>query len=221
MSVFDSEKMHSAQQANLDALQQISSKMFENVERLSQLQLNALRTLSEEQFNQFNKLLSVRDPQSFTEYQASFTSQSAAQAERLLAFNRQVYELMSSAQADMAQFAERQGEVGTQHVQEMMDQVAKNAPAGAGPAMAVLRSTMDNASSFYKSAQMAMKQAMDMTQQTMASAASMAGQTTQNASQTAEQTANASESAASGPAQAARNAAAKAAEAASSAVKPK
>lgn len=94
MSFFDSEKLQNTQKANLDALQQISGKVFETFGKFSQLQLKALQASTDEHFEGLHKLLSVRDPQSFTRLQASLV-QPTAQAERLQAFNREVYELIS------------------------------------------------------------------------------------------------------------------------------
>ena len=180
MSFFDSEKLQSAQKANLDLLQQISGKVFESVEQLSQLQFKALRASSSEQFDSLRKLLSARDPQAFAELQASLT-QPTAQAERLLEFNREVYDLVSSTQADIAKLAERQVEAGAKHVRELVDVIAKNAPAGAEPAVAALES----AGSVYESAQKAAKQAAEIAENGIAAAASAAGQATREASKTA------------------------------------
>lgn len=130
------EKLQSAQKANLDLLQQISGKVFESVEQLSQLQFKALRASSGEQFDSLRKLLSVRDPQAFAELQASF-AQPVAQAERLLEFNREVYDLVSSTQADIAKLAERQVEAGAPSRCGNCGRHRQNAPAGAEPAAAV------------------------------------------------------------------------------------
>mgnify|MGYP006207540193 CR=1 FL=1 len=67
MSFFNTEKLQTAQKANLDLLQQISGKVFASVEQLSQLQFKALRESTEEQFEGVRKLMAVRDPQGFAE----------------------------------------------------------------------------------------------------------------------------------------------------------
>lgn len=45
MSLFNPEKIQNAQKAQLELLQQISSKMFESVEQLTQLQFKGIRIL--------------------------------------------------------------------------------------------------------------------------------------------------------------------------------
>lgn len=184
MSFFDTEKLYSTQKANLDLLQQISSKVFEGVEQLSQLQLKALRASTDESFDSVRNLLSVRDPQSFADVQASFT-QPAAQAERLLEFNRQVYELISGTQSEIAKLTERQVEAGAKQVQELVEEISKNAPAGAEPVVAVLKSALESAGSVYESAQKAAKQAAEIAETGIASAATAAGQATREATKAA------------------------------------
>lgn len=177
MSFFDTEKLHSTQKTNLDLLQQISSKVFEGAEQLSQLHFKTLRASSNDYFDSFHKLLSARDPQSFAELQASF-AQPSVQAERLLELNRQVYDLISGTQAEIAKLAERQVEAGAKQAQEVVEMIAKNVPAGAEPVVAVLKSALESASSAYESAQKAAKQAAEIAESGIAAAASAAGQAT-------------------------------------------
>lgn len=181
MSYFDTDKLQSAQQANLDVLQQISGKISEGAEQLAQLQFKALRETTDEHFEGLRKLLSARDPQSFADIQTTL-SQPSAQAERLLEFNRQVYELVASTQSEIAKLAERQIEAGTRQVQELVDVIAKNAPAGAEPAVSVLKSALESAGSVYESAQKAAKQVTEIAENGMAAAASAAGQAARESS---------------------------------------
>lgn len=184
MSFFDSEKLQSAQKANLDVLQQISGKVFEAVEQFSHLQLKALRASSDEHFEAFRKLLSVRDPQGFAELQAAF-AQPTAQAECMQAFNREVYELISGTQSEITKLAERQLEAGTKQAQDWVDALSKNAPAGAEPAVAVFKSALANAGSVYESAQKAAKQAAEIAENGLAAATSAASQATREAGKAA------------------------------------
>ncbi|MCW4646453.1 phasin family protein [Pseudomonas aeruginosa] len=184
MSLFDTEKLNDAQKANLDLLQQISGKLFEGVEQLGQLQFKALRASTDAQFDSLRKLSLARDPQGFVDWQASF-AQPTAQAERVLEFNRQVYELVSGTQAEIAKLAERQVEASARQVQESVEVVAKNAPAGAEPAVAVLKSALETAGNIYESAQKAAKQAAEIAENGIAAAASAAGQATREAGKTA------------------------------------
>lgn len=179
MSLFDTEKFTSAQKLNLDLLQQVTSKLFEGTEQLGQLQLKTLRATTEAQFDSLRKLAAARDPQAFVEWQATFAQ--SAQAEGALEFNRQVYELISGTQAEIAKLAERQVEAGAKQVQELVEVIAKSAPAGSEPVVEALKSALETAGSVYESAQKAAKQAAEIAESGIAAAASAAGQATREA----------------------------------------
>ena len=180
MSLFDTGKLTSAQKANVDLLQQVAGKLFEGAEQLSQLQIKTLRATSDAQFDSLRGLAAARDPQAFVEWQASF-AQPTAQAERLLEYNRQVYELISGTQTEIAKLDERQVEAATKQVQELVEVVAKNAPAGSEPVVAIFKSALETAGSVYDSAQKAAKQAAEIAENGIAAAASAAGQATREA----------------------------------------
>jgi phasin family protein len=176
MSFFNSEKLQDAQKANLDLLQQISGKIFSSVEQLSQLQFKTLQASTEEQFDGFRKLLAVRDPQGFAELQASFT-QPNVQAERLANFNRQVQALIVDTHSEIAKLTSRQIEAGNQQVQEFVEVISKNAPAGSEPVVAGFKSSLANAGAVFESAQKAVKQAADVAQSGFDAATAAAGKT--------------------------------------------
>lgn len=180
MSFFDSEKLQADQKANLDLLEQVNGKVLKGVEQLSQLQLAAMRAVSEEGFDSARKLFSARDPQSFSAAFGSFANP-AQQAERLLEFNRKVYDLISATQADIAKLGERQAAQSTQQMQDLVAEIAKNAPAGTESAVAMLKSAVEGAGSVYESAQKTAKQAAEMAESGLAAAASAAGQATREA----------------------------------------
>ena len=173
MSFFNPEKLQTVQKANLDLLQQISGKVFASVEQLSQLQFKALRESTEEQFEGVRKLLAVRDPQGFADLQASF-SQPGAQTERLAEFNRQVQALIVGTHSDIAQLTSNQVEAGTAQVQEFVEEISKNAPAGSEPVVAAFKSGLANAGTVFENAQKTAKQATEAAQGNFDSASAAA-----------------------------------------------
>jgi len=181
MSFFDLEKLESASKSNLDAVQKLSSKIFESAEELSKLQFKALRATADDNFESFRKLLSVRDPQAFLELQASFFKPNE-QAERFVEFSRQTYDLISRFQAEVTKLTERQIEIGTQQAQEIVEEICKNAPASAEPVVSVFKSAVEGAGNVYESAQKAAKQASEIAASGIEAAAHAAGQATAQAS---------------------------------------
>jgi phasin family protein len=184
MNFFDSEKFQAAQKSNLDLLQQMNTKFLKGLEQLSHLQIATLRSASEQTFENASKLLAARDPQSFSSVISSI-AHPAQHAERMMEFNRQVYDLISSTQADLAKLGERQATRNAQQVQELVDEIAKNAPAGSESAVAVLKSAVETAGNVIESAQKTAKQAAEIAENGLAAAASAAGQATREATKAA------------------------------------
>jgi len=184
MTFFDSEKLQATQKANLDLLQQVNSKVLKGFEQLSHLQLATLRSVSEESFEGAGKLLAARDPQSFTSVFGALANP-AHQAERMMDFSRKVYELISSTQADIAKLGEHQAARNAQQVQELVEEFAKNAPAGSESAVAVLKSAVEAAGNVYETAQKTAKQAAEFAENGLAAAATAAGQATRDATKAA------------------------------------
>jgi len=180
MSLFNSEKIQNAQKAQLEMLQKISSRVFESVEQLTQLQLKSLRAASGEQFESLQSMLTITDPKDLASLQTALP-QPAAQAERLMEFNREVYELISKTQADIAKLAESQVDATSQQTQELIETLSKNAPAGAEPAVAMFKTALETVGSTYDSVQKAAKQASEMAEEGIAAAASAAGKATATA----------------------------------------
>jgi len=180
MSFFETEKLTETQKSGIELLQQISTKLLDSADELGKLQFQALRASAEAQFDSLKKLAEVRDPQGFMDWQSSF-AQPAARAEHLLDFNRQVYDLISKTQAEITKLAERQVEDGTKRVQELVEKFAKNAPAGAEPVVAALRSAVETAGNVYESTQKTAKQVAEIAENGIAAAASAANQATRNA----------------------------------------
>jgi phasin family protein len=119
------------------------------------------------------KLLAVRDPQGFADLQASF-SQPNAQTERLAEFNRQVQALIVGTHSDIAQLTSNQVEAGTAQVQEFVEEISKNAPAGSEPVVAAFKSGLANAGTVFESAQKTAKQATEAAQGNFDSASAAA-----------------------------------------------
>ncbi len=177
MTLFNSKKLQVTQKAQLDLLQQISSKVFESVEQLTQLQLKNLRAASGDQFENLSALLSVSNPQDFAKLQTAFT-QPSVQAERLAEFNREVYELISSTHAEITKLAESQAHATTEQTQEMIETLVKNAPAGAEPAVAMFKTALESVGTTYEGVQKAAQHASKMAEEGIVSAASAAAQAT-------------------------------------------
>ena len=169
MSFFDIEKIQSTQTANLELLKQLNTKLFEGVEQLTALQMQALRAASEENFEVCTKLMAVRDLQGLTALQSTLP-QPMAQAEKLMEMNRKVYELFSSMQSDLVKAGETQMAAGSKQVQDAVEVITSNAPAGSEPVVAVLKTAIDSTNTMIESAKQAAKQAVEAAESSMTAA---------------------------------------------------
>ncbi|RQR53989.1 phasin family protein [Burkholderia sp. Bp9126] len=159
MSLLTPEQIAAAQKANLESLFGLTTKAFEGVEKLIELNLQVVKsTLAESQENA-QRLLSVKDAQELIALQ---TSLAQPVAEKVLSYGRHVYEIASATQAEFAKVAEAQFEEQNKKVQALVDNVAKNAPAGSETAVAALKSALNAANTTYETVQKAAKQAVEI-----------------------------------------------------------
>ncbi len=171
MSLLTPEQIAAAQKANIESLFGLTTKAFEGVEKLIELNLQVVKsTLAESQEN-VQRALSVKDAQELLALQASLTQPIA---EKVLAYGRHVYEIASATQAEFAKVAEAQYEEQNRKVQALVDNVAKNAPAGSETAVAALKSAINAANTTYETVQKAAKQAVEIAETNFNAAAAVA-----------------------------------------------
>ncbi|UQN51501.1 phasin family protein [Burkholderia multivorans] len=171
MSLLTPEQIAAAQKASLESLFGLTTKAFEGVEKLIELNLQVVKsTLAEGQENA-QRLLSVKDAQELIALQASLTQ---PVAEKVLSYGRHLYEIASATQAEFAKVAEAQFEEQNRKVQALVDNVAKNAPAGSETAVAALKSALNAANTTYETVQKATKQAVEIAETNFNAAAAVA-----------------------------------------------
>ncbi|MBR8082704.1 phasin family protein [Burkholderia vietnamiensis] len=171
MSLLAPEQIAAAQKANLESLFGLTTKAFEGVEKLIELNLQVVKsTLTESQENA-QRLLSVKDAQELIALQASL---SQPVAEKVLSYSRHLYEIASATQAEFAKVAEAQFDEQNKKVQALVDNVAKNAPAGSETAVAALKSALNAANTTYETVQKAAKQAVEIAETNFNAAAAVA-----------------------------------------------
>lgn len=159
MTLLTPEQFAAAQKANLETLFGLTAKAFEGVEKLVELNLQVVKsTLAESQENA-QRALSVKDAQELLALQASLAQ---PVAEKALSYGRHVYEIASATQAEFARVAEAQYEEQNRKVQSLVENVAKNAPAGSETAVAVIKSAITAANTTYETVHKAAKQAVEL-----------------------------------------------------------
>ncbi|MDK3026563.1 TIGR01841 family phasin PhaP1 [Cupriavidus taiwanensis] len=176
------EQVAAAQKANLETLFGLTTKAFEGVEKLVELNLQVVKTAFAENVDNAKKALSAKDAQELLAIQAAAVQ---PVAEKTLAYTRHLYEIASETQSEFAKVAEAQLAEGSKNVQALVENFAKNAPAGSESTVAIVKSAISAANNAYESVQKATKQAVEMAETNFQAAASAATKAAQQASATA------------------------------------
>jgi phasin family protein len=155
------EQLIAAQKANLETLSGLTAKAFEGVEKLVELNLSATRAALAESADSAQAVLSVKDAQELLALQTSLVQ---PLAEKAAAYSRQVLEIAQGNAAVFTKVAEAQAADAQKKLAGLVDNAAKNAPAGFESQVAVLKGAVAAANNAYESVQKAVKQASEVAQ---------------------------------------------------------
>lgn len=165
------EQYSTATKANLDAqlemLASLSSKAFESIEKVIDLNLSLVKASMEESAATAKQLLAAKDPQEFF---ALTGAQAQPSAQKAIAYGRHLASIASSAQAEFSKAAEEQIAENSRKVIALVDDVAKNAPAGSENAIALMKSAVGNANAGYEQLSKTTKQAVEALEENVATA---------------------------------------------------
>ncbi|TDY96819.1 UNVERIFIED_ORG: phasin family protein [Herbaspirillum seropedicae] len=157
------EQFSAAAKANAEAqialFNQLASKTFEGVEKLVDLNLKAAKSSLEETQAAAQKLFSAKDPQEFFTLTSSHAQPTL---EKSVAYGRHLSGIFSSTQAELTKAAEAQLAEVNRKVVALIDEAAKNAPAGSEQAISILKSTIGNLSAGYEQFTKNAKQAAEV-----------------------------------------------------------
>ncbi|MEM5314719.1 TIGR01841 family phasin [Paraburkholderia sp. JHI869] len=162
MSTETTEQLVAAQKAGVELSFVFLNKGFEGIERLAELNVQAVKSTLAENQEFAVKALSAKEPQE-TFSQQSILVQPAV--EKVQSYWRHVAEIFSSTQAEFAALAEGQWKQFQSDAQSLIDGLMKNAPAGSETVVAALKTFIttasDTANSAYETAAKAARQAVE------------------------------------------------------------
>ncbi len=166
-----------SQKASIETMFGLTHKAFEGVEKLVELNLQVAKTALSEAADTTNAALSVKDAQELLALQAGLLQPTA---EKAAAYGRQVYDITSGTQAEVAKVAEAQVTEAQRKLTALVETAVKNAPAGTENAVALVKSAVAAANNAFESVQKAAKQAAEVAEanfQAVTSTAVKASQT--------------------------------------------
>ena len=182
---FTVEQAMAAHQANIETLYGLTSKAFEGVEKLVELNLQVAKTTLAESAETTKAALAVKDVQELLALQASLLQPAA---EKAAAYSRHLYDIVAGTNAEVTKVAEATMAESQKATLAVVDNAVKNAPAGTENAVALVRSALAAANNAYESVNKATKQAAEVADanfQAMTNTAVKATQTAAKASKRA------------------------------------
>lgn len=159
MNQLTAEQIVAAQKANIEVLFGLTEKAYAGIEKLVELNMQVARTALAEAAEHAHASLSVKDAQDLLALQQSLLQPAA---EKAASYNRHLYEIASSTQAEFAKVAEAQLADAQKTLMSMVDGAIRNAPAGTESAASLVKSAVTAANNAIESVQKAAKQAADM-----------------------------------------------------------
>jgi len=145
-------------EAQLAMINALTSRTFEGVAKVIELNVNAAKASLEESAVATKQLLSAKDAQEFFTLSAT---QVQPNAEKVLSYGRHLASIGSSVQADFTKAAEERITEVRNSVTALVNEVTKNAPAGSENAVALLKSTLGNVNAGYDQLTKTTKQAAE------------------------------------------------------------
>lgn len=153
------EQIVAANKSNLETLVGLTSKAFEGVEQLIELNMAAAKSALSDSHSNTQTVLSVKDAQDLLNLQASMFQ---PLAEKMVTYNRHLYEIATASGQEVGEVVEAQVAKSQKLYQDMFDNMAKNAPAGSESAVAAFKTAVSAGTNALETVQKAVKQAADM-----------------------------------------------------------
>ncbi len=153
------EQLLAAHKANVETLFGLTAKAFEGVEKLVELNVTASKAALTEAAGTTQAVLSVKDAQELLALQAGLFQ---PLAEKTAAYSRHLYDIASGTGAEFGKAFEAQATDAQKKFLAVVDNAAKNAPAGSETAVAVFKSAISAGNNALESVQKAVKQATEV-----------------------------------------------------------
>ena len=153
------EQVLASQKATVETLFGLTTKAFEGVEKLVELNVTASKAALAEAAGTTQVALSVKDAQELLALQASLFQ---PLAEKTAAYSRHLYDISAATTSEFAKAFESQAADAQKKFMAVVDNASKNAPAGSETAVAVFKSAVAAGNNALESVQKAVKQAAEV-----------------------------------------------------------
>ena len=176
--------------ANIEIALKAITSSFGNLERLTALNINTTRSLLDDNVGAIRAMLSAKDVRELVGLQAS---QAQPLVEKLAAYNRSVYEIVSQNQSEFVRLVESQIADLNKKFSSALDSAAKTTPVS-DVAVAAVKSALAAANSVYDNANKVAKQVAEIAEANMTAATNATVKAVSTASSSASSSAKSSTS---------------------------
>jgi phasin family protein len=173
MNSLNPEQIVAEQKAGVDTTFALLTKTFNAIEKLAELNVQAVKSSLAENQEILVRAFSAGAPQALFAQQAN---QAQPAIEKAQSYWRHIYEIISSTQAEFAAVAEAQFKQCQRDAQGFVENFAKNAPAGSETAVTAwktfITTVSETANTAYETATKAAKQAVETAESNIGATAS-------------------------------------------------
>jgi phasin family protein len=171
MSALTVEQVVASHKANLETLFGLTTKAFEGVEKIVELNLTASKAALTEVAGHANSVLSVKDVQELLALQSGLIQ---PLADKAASYNRHLYDIASGTSAEFAKAFEGQATEAQKKFVEMVETAAKNAPAGSESAVEAFKESLNVVLNAAGTVKKAVQQAAELVESNVASVTNVA-----------------------------------------------
>lgn len=151
------EKISALNKKHVETALQAAQVVFDSIEKLTRLNIEAAKTLFQEGVASAKTLASVTDIEQLNEWR---DGQARAGADKVLGYSRNVYEIAFKAQADIGELLEQSLLESGQEVRDWVEVALKSSPVGQSEAAAsAAKAAMANAQAMIEGISKAARQA--------------------------------------------------------------
>jgi phasin family protein len=194
------EQFSEVTRANLESqvsfMTAVSNKMFEGMQKIIDLNIQAARTSMDESNETIRQLMSAKGPQEFL---SMSTQQTKPNLEKAMSYGRHVANITSTTQAEITKVAEEQLAESNRKVIGLVEQAAQNAPAGSENVISLMKSAINTANTTYEQLSKSTRQAADAMQSNVSNAVNQFSSATANTTDSVQSTVQQTAAAATAP----------------------
>lgn len=176
------EQFTATNKANLQALEGLTTQAFAGIEKLVELNMTASKALLSESFRHIQSVLGAKDGQELLALQSGLLK---PLAEKSAAYVQHVQTIVTGSGAEFTKAVEAKAAEAQKAFNGVVENLAKNAPAGSESAVAAFKSALTAGQNAVESAQTSAKKAVEVAQSNFTAVATQAADAVKKATKAA------------------------------------